>query len=184
MKNPIKSNFWHYSIAVWLCTAAFANFTNAQVATGGNYTLTQTAIASGGASGAGASANGNYSLEGTIGQTAAGTRQPNASYVFQPGFWTVQIFAPTAGTVAVGGRILTPDGGGVRNVRVTMTGAGGEIRTAYSSSFGYFRFENVAAGETYIFSVFAKKFTFSQPSQIRSILEDTDDLLFMANGEN
>ena len=184
MKNKIKSNFWHYSIAVWFCIAAFANFTKAQIATGGNYTMTQTAIANGGASGAGASANGNYALEGTIGQNAAGTRQQNASYAFQPGFWTIQTFAPTAANVIVGGRILMPDGSGIRNVRVTITGANGETRTAISSTFGYFRFEDVAAGETYVFSVFAKKFTFSQPSQVRSILEDTDDLIFTANGEN
>ena len=56
-----------------LCAAAsFAHNNAAQIASGGNYTLTQAAIANGGASGNGASGGGNYSLEGTIGQAAAG----------------------------------------------------------------------------------------------------------------
>ena len=156
----------------------------AQIATGGNYTLTQTAIANGGASGTGASAGGNYSLEGTIGQAAAGTRQQNSPNTFQPGFWTAQPFVPTAASVTVGGRVLAANGIGIRNVRITLTGASGETRTAISSAFGYFRFDNVAAGETYIFSVFAKRFAFSQPTQVRSIVEDTDDIIFTANDEN
>lgn len=183
MENFINSKILQRSVAVCVCAALFACFAKAQIAVGGNYTLSQTAIAGGGASGAGASVNGNYSLEGTIGQNAAGTKQQNVPYAFQPGFWTVQTFAPTAASVSVGGRVLTADGGGVRNVRVTMMGASGETRTAISSSFGYFRFEAVTAGETYIFSVFSKRFTFSQPVQVRSILEETDDVVFTANAE-
>ncbi len=183
MKNLSNSKIWKYSIAIGICAAIFASITNAQIATGGNYTLTQTAIANGGASGNNASVSGNYSLEGTIGQNAARTNQQTAPYTFQPGFWTAQTFAPTAASVTVSGRVVTASGGGIRNVRVTLTGASGAARTAISTTFGYFRFEDVAAGETYIFSVFAKRYTFSQPVQVRWILEDTDEIIFTANPE-
>lgn len=182
MKNTIHFNISKHLIAVCLCASAFAGFANAQIAGGGNYTLTQTAIAGGGASGAGASTSGNYSLEGTIGQSAAGTNQQNASYKFQPGFWTAQpTFAPTAAEVIVSGRVLTADGRGIRNVLVTMVKSNGESRAVLSSQFGYFRFTDVAAGETCIFSVSAKRYTFSQPTLVRSIMEDADDLIFTAN---
>ena len=181
MTNLNILKIWKYSIAIGICAIIFVSITNAQIATGGNYTLTQTAIANGGASGANASVGGNYSLEGTIGQSAAGTNQQNTSYKFQPGFWTAQTFAPTAASVTVSGRVLTANGGGIRNVRVILTNANGETRTVISSKFGYFQFENVAAGEIYIFSVFAKRYTFSQPSQVRSIVENTDDLIFTAD---
>ncbi len=180
MKNLFGFKIWKYSIVICI----FAAVSNAQIASGGNYTLTQTAIANGGASGGSASVGGNYSLEGTIGQSAAGTNQQNVPYKFQPGFWTAQNFAPSAASVTVGGRVLTANGGGIRNVRVTLTGVNGETRTAISTTFGYFKFENVPSGETYIFSVFAKRFTFNQPTQVRSILEETNDLIFTANGEN
>ena len=178
MKTFINSKILKQSIAVLSFAVIAASFATAQIATGGNYTLTQTAIASGGASGASASANGNYSLEGTIGQSAAGTRQQNAPYTFQPGFWTAPTFASTAASVTVGGRVLTANGGGIRNVRVTLTGGNGEARTVFSGKLGYFRFNDVAAGDTYIFSVSARRYTFSQPTQVRSIVEDTDDLVF------
>ena len=184
MKNTMNIKTTTRLFILSLCAAAsFAHNNAAQIASGGNYTLTQAAIANGGASGNGAS-GGNYSLEGTIGQAAAGTNQQNASYKFQPGFWTAQTFAPTAAEVTAGGRVLTTDGRGIRNVLITMTGANGESRTAISSAFGYFRFDNVAAGGTYIFSVHAKRYTFSQPTLVRSIVEDADDLIFTANNQN
>ena len=186
MKNTMNIKTTIRLFILCLCAAAsFAHNAVAQIATGGNYTLTQTAIANGGASGNGASNGGNYSLEGTIGQAAAGTNQQNASYKFQPGFWTAQpTFAPTAADVSVSGRVLTADGRGIRNVSVTMVESNGESRTVISSQFGYFRFYNVAAGETYIFSVRGKRYTFSQPTLVRSIMEDTDDLIFTANNSN
>lgn len=153
---------------------------NAQIASNGNYTLTQTVIANGGASGNGASIGGTYSVEGTIGQSAAGTNQQAAIYNFKPGFWTAQPLAPTASSVSVVGRILTASGRGIRNVRITLTTPSGETRTVISSPFGYFRFTEVLAGETYIFSVFAKRFTFANPTQVISIMEDIDGLNFVA----
>ena len=66
-------------------------------------------------------------------------------------------------------------------MRVTLTGTNGESRTVLSGSFGYYRFAEVPAGETYIFSVFAKRYTFAQNTQVRSIMEDTDDINFVAD---
>ena len=149
MKNLINSKIY-LNVAVCFCLVILAGSANAQVAQGGTYTLTQTVTASGGASGTSASAGGNYSVEGTIGQNAAGTNQQNGSYKFQSGFWTEQSFAPTAAEVSVGGKVLTANGRGIENVRITMTGANGETRTVISSSFGYFRFDNVEVGGTYI----------------------------------
>ena len=154
----------------------------AQIASGGNYTIEKSVIANGGASGNAASAGGNYKIEGTIGQSAAGTKQQNATFTFQPGFWNAAPnLAPTAASVSVGGRVLTADGRGIRNVMITLTGANGETRTVLSSAFGYYRFTEIAAGGTYIFSVHSKRFTFSQPTQLLSIIQDTDDVNFIAD---
>ena len=181
MKNTTHLKISKHLTAICLCAAAFAGFARAQIAAGGNYTLTQTAIANGGASGAGAGVSGNYMLEGTIGQAAAGTKQANAAYKFEPGFWTAQNFAPTAAAVGVSGRVVTATGSGIRNVLITMSASNGESRTVISGAFGYFRFADVPAGETYIFSASAKRYSFSQPVQVRSINEDTDDIIFTAN---
>ncbi len=151
---------------ICICIAFLGLIAKAQIASNGNYTLTQTVIANGGASGNGASISGNYSIEGTIGQSAAGTNQQAATFNFKPGFWTAQPLAPTAAAVSITGRILTASGRGIRNVRVTLTAPSGEVRTVISSSFGYFRFNEVAAGETYICSVFAKRYTLNPESAL------------------
>ncbi len=177
-------NLTNLPFAVLLLTITFAGFANAQISTNGNYTLTQTAIANGGASGTTASTNSIYTIEGTIGQAAAGTNQQIAGNKFQSGFWTAAPLAPTAANVTVGGKILTAGGRGIRNVLVTLTAPNGESRTVISGTFGYFRFSEVATGETYILSVRSKRFTFSKPTQVISITEDIDGINFVADVPN
>jgi hypothetical protein len=88
--------------------------------------------------------------------------------------------APTAASVSVVGRVTTADGKGIRNVLVRLVDESGESRTVVTSTFGYFRFTDVAAGQTYVFSASAKKYRFIQPSQLRSIVEETTDITFVA----
>jgi len=64
---------------------------------------------------------------------------------------------------------------------VTLTKSNGESQTVLTGAFGYYHFADVPAGETYIFSVFAKRYTFAQNTQIRSVMEDTDDISFVAD---
>ncbi|MGI8642450.1 MAG: hypothetical protein ACR2MG_21175 [Pyrinomonadaceae bacterium] len=56
---------------------------------------------------------------------------------------------------------------------------------ATTTSFGYYRFEEVAAGETYIISASAKRYLFRQPSQVLNLNADNNDVNFIAvvNGE-
>jgi len=144
---------------------------------GGTYAITESVVAGGGQ----ASTGGTFSLDGTVGQTAAGNRIGNAPFAVTSGFWNFAALAPTVASVAVGGRVLTADGRGIRNVRIRLTDATGETRMTLSSSFGYFRFEDVAVGETYVFSVKSKVFVFSSPTQVHSISGDTNDINFVAD---
>ncbi len=82
--------------------------------------------------------------------------------------------APTAAAVAVSGRVLTPDGRGLMNATVVLTNASGITRTTRTSSFGYYRFENVDAGEAYVFDVRSKLYQFVP--QIVIVNEDLSDL--------
>lgn len=69
--------------------------------------------------------------------------------------------APTAANVSVSGRVLTANGNGIRNAIVVLTDAHGTSQSARTSSFGYYAFSDVQAGETYIVSVNSKQFQFS-----------------------
>lgn len=160
---------------------AFALNAFAQIATGGSYTLEKSVIANGGASGPSASAGGNFTADGTIGQFAVGIQQQNSPFMFQPGFWTPAPLVPTAATVNLGGRVTTQDGRGIRNVRITLTMPGGETRSALSGAFGYYRFTDVPVGETYILMARAKSYALINPIQILTLLEEREDIDFVAD---
>lgn len=83
--------------------------------------------------------------------------------------------APTAASVVVGGRVLTPKGRAVRAARLTLLNAGtSETRQALSSSFGYYRFSDVQAGETFVLEVRHKRHKFSP--QVVQAFEDLETL--------
>lgn len=91
---------------------------------------------------------------------------------------------PDLAGVSVSGRVITESGRGITNVVVTMTDMQGNVRTATSTTFGYYRFENVAAGETYIFAASGKRFFFTQGTQVHSIMDDTNDVNLVALSVN
>jgi hypothetical protein len=76
---------------------------------------------------------------------------------------------------------LTASGAGIRNVQISITFPSGEVRTTLSSSFGYYRFADVPVGAIYVISVAAKKYSFSEPSQIRQVQDDLPDVDFVAD---
>lgn len=96
------------------------------------------------------------------------------------GFVTSLSFPPTAANVAVGGRI-TVGNKGLAQARVTLTDMNGETRSALTSPFGYYRFHDVAAGETYILSVFHKRYTFAP--QVVSVMEEMNEVNFTADNQ-
>ncbi len=91
--------------------------------------------------------------------------------------------APTAATVSIGGRVMTMSGRGIVNVRLTLTDSNGQVRTTTTTSFGYYRFDDVQAGETYILSASGKHYAFSQPLQVLNINDETNEINFIANSE-
>ncbi len=90
---------------------------------------------------------------------------------------------PTAATVSISGRVMTASGRGIMNVRLSLTDSNGQVRTARTTSFGYYRFDDVQAGETYILSAIGKRYTFSQPVQVLNINEETDAVNFIADSK-
>ncbi|MBK9767938.1 MAG: carboxypeptidase regulatory-like domain-containing protein [Chloracidobacterium sp.] len=70
-------------------------------------------------------------------------------------------FAPTAANVSVSGRVFSPDGFGLRNASVSITDTRGSVRSTLTGSFGYFRFDEIVAGESYVVAVRSKRYVFT-----------------------
>lgn len=84
---------------------------------------------------------------------------------------------PTAAATSIGGRVMDGGGRGLMNAVVTMTDSGGNHRTTRSSSFGYYRFDDVVVGETYILEVNSKRYIFSP--RVVSVDDQLEDLDFI-----
>lgn len=92
---------------------------------------------------------------------------------------TALLLVPTAAQVSVSGRVLTSDASiGLRGAKVILTDASGNSRTTSTGSFGYFRFDDVQSGETYIVSVTSKRYQFSP--QVVTVNEELSELNFTA----
>jgi Concanavalin A-like lectin/glucanases superfamily len=87
--------------------------------------------------------------------------------------------APTAANISIRGRILTSRGRGIARARVSLTNANGEIRRATANSFGYYSFDEVISGETYIINVTSKIYQFN--SQVITPNDNLDDVNFISN---
>lgn len=92
---------------------------------------------------------------------------------------TVQVQAPgvsSSPTVSMSGRVTTSRGQGVFNARVSITDSmRNPARTALTNPFGYYRFDNVAAGRTYTFRVLSKRYTFtSRTVEVNNNLTDVN----------
>jgi CSLREA domain-containing protein len=89
--------------------------------------------------------------------------------------------APTAASVTIGGRVLSAEGRAISRAVVSLINASGEIRYAATNTFGYYRFADVAAGETYVFAVSSKRYNFSRNPQVRTVVEETSEVDFTAD---
>ncbi|MBX3267822.1 MAG: fibronectin type III domain-containing protein [Acidobacteria bacterium] len=95
--------------------------------------------------------------------------------------WTLfSSLAPTSANVSVAGRVMS-NGRGVAFATVDATDPDGTTRTAVSNHLGYFRIEDVPAGENYVIFVRHKRLQFA--SRVIFATEDIFDLQFDAESD-
>jgi hypothetical protein len=87
---------------------------------------------------------------------------------------------PTAASVSIEGRVTTVKGRGISRAQITLTDAEGNMRVAMPNAFGYYRFLDVAAGETYILSIRSKSHQFAEPTRVITVTEDLTGADFVA----
>lgn len=89
---------------------------------------------------------------------------------------SVEASAPTAAGVEISGRITGSPDNGITNAQVSLTDQNGQIKIVKANQLGYFAFENIAAGETYVINVKHKNYIFAP--QIITANEDVRNLSF------
>lgn len=86
--------------------------------------------------------------------------------------------APTAASVSISGRVLNGQKSPVSKATVTLTDSAGITRTALTSPFGYYKFEDVSAGQTVILNASSKGYQFTE--RVLTVNENVEDLDFSA----
>jgi hypothetical protein len=127
-------------------------------------------------------ANGNWSL---YMRDDGGLSAPTAITGCVNGGWGIEFLSSTTAQASISGRVLTASGQGIRNAKVVITGNSlAQPITTTTGSFGYFTFEGLQTGETYVVTVFSKRYTFSQPSRVISLVDNIADADFVADPQD
>ncbi|HJS51194.1 MAG TPA: carboxypeptidase-like regulatory domain-containing protein, partial [Pyrinomonadaceae bacterium] len=143
---------------------------------GGDYTIVQSVIAGGG--GTSTDAGNVLSITGTVGQSNAGDNSSRAPFNVRTGFWIPFLVPPTAGEVTVSGRVLTPSGRGLAGINLVLSDTEGNRLTATTNPFGFYRFENVPSGKTYILTPVSRRYQFTP--QVLAVNDNMEGVNFAA----
>ncbi|MEP6903944.1 MAG: LamG-like jellyroll fold domain-containing protein [Actinomycetota bacterium] len=125
-----------------------------------------------------------YHLENGVwvDRTAAGNVSPTlcTSGVASLSPFAIVNIAPTAANVSVSGRVTDASGNAVARVRVSISNSNGIIRTASTNSFGFYRFDEIPAGESYVVSAAHKHYQFAPLTQVVVVNDAVSDIDFTA----
>jgi hypothetical protein len=93
---------------------------------------------------------------------------------------SLSAFPPTAAGVLVSGRVTSAKGNGISGAYVSLVAPSGNVRTVTTSPLGYYQFEEVEAGQSYLVSVSKKGYLFADNPRIITINDEMSDLNFTA----
>jgi len=98
------------------------------------------------------------------------------------GGWGLEILAATSAPASISGRVTTADGQGIRNAKIVVTGNSlSSPIVATTGSLGYYTIDNLESGQTYVVTVNSKRYSFTAPSQVISLVDNVVDLNFIAD---
>lgn len=92
----------------------------------------------------------------------------------------LEAFAPTAASVDIRGQVLNYFNRGIGKARVTITDGSGQRKTVLTNPFGYYHFEDVQVGDTYVLEVKHKSYFFPHSPRVLYIDENLNNVIFRA----
>lgn len=143
---------------------------------GGGYDLSHAVVAGGG----GHASGGQFTLDGTSGQSAAGSVSGGGLFNLRAGFWAFEQLSPTSSTVSISGRVISKGGQPIAGTVLRLYGTSGPQRMALSSTFGHFRFDGVPVGESYVLEIRSGRYGFHDPVRVLDVTDDINDIEFVA----
>ncbi len=123
----------------------------------------------------GENARGNWQL--CIGDSASADTGTFSSWTL-----TLTSSGPTAANAPISGRVLDTAGRGIGRALVTISGPGITTpRLTLTNPFGYYSFNDLPVGETYVLSVSSKEYVFANPTRLINLNDSVTDADFIGN---
>jgi hypothetical protein len=88
--------------------------------------------------------------------------------------------APTAAAVSLSGRVKTADGKALSKAKIILADMDGNVRTVLTNGFGFYKFEDVQAGSSYILVATYKNAVFSNVPRFITLEDDLQNEDFIA----
>ncbi|MCP9494027.1 MAG: carboxypeptidase-like regulatory domain-containing protein [Pyrinomonadaceae bacterium MAG19_C2-C3] len=152
-------------ITILLVVLTCGSVAHAQVASNPPYTLDQSVIAGGGGTSTGmdTATGGTLTLDGALGQPAAGTTSRGANLALTSGFFTAApVIIPTAATAFISGQVIRIDGRPLSGVRLSLTGGALQTPvTTVTDREGNFTFPDLELNVIYLINATRKNFSFT-----------------------
>jgi hypothetical protein len=93
----------------------------------------------------------------------------------------LQLTVLNAANASVGGQVRNANGLGIGKITVTLSGGGLTVpRTAITNPFGYYKFDDVEVGSSYVVSVSSKGYTFDPSTQFINVTDNVGDADFVS----
>lgn len=173
MKQMVKHS---YRLVIVNFTLALLTLAVYGQSSGGSFRITQSVVANGGETSAG---GGNLTVDGTAGQTAAGTRLNNFPFSQTGGFWAESSpSAPTAAPASISGRVVTSEGLSLPGVLIMLNGSR-QSRTVTDGN-GAYHFDDVDTDNFYNVTPLLVNYRFAPASLSFSLLANKTDVIFTA----
>lgn len=169
MNTTMPRNFQKFILVVLVLLFFGCAASKAQAQSGGNFQLEQSAIAPGGSA-----VGSQFSSTFVVGQPAAVSGIGGGRFQLSTGFLATAPPMTTAARVFVSGHALTADGTPIVGVRVSLFNSAGVIGSVRTDQNGYFCFNDVLVGRTYILTAAGKVHHFAP--QVVSVENDVADL--------
>ncbi len=89
--------------------------------------------------------------------------------------------APTAANVSINGKVTNENGRGISRTIVSLTDINGNIRTATTNPFGYYRFADIEAGQNYTLVANRKGYQFGNNPRVINVSDNIEGENFVGS---
>jgi hypothetical protein len=96
----------------------------------------------------------------------------------------LMILAPTAASVSVSGKALRGKSAGIGNVKIVLTDTNGVARTTFTGQLGFYHFNDVQVGRTYVLSAAHGRYQFDPQAQVLDVVSEVGNANFVAGPGN